>query len=104
MYRVICPCCHKRDVQKRAAEEERRKSMAIDPSRRISRRSVGGDALEFSTIMQLTNATVVAEPPPVFARYMLRKSVDRLNTEVNNKRKRKFDFQLKKNNKTFSFV
>lgn len=38
--------------------------------------------MEYGTILQLTNATVVAEPPPVFARYVLRKSVDRLNTEV----------------------
>jgi hypothetical protein len=37
---------------------------------------------KYGTIVALTNATVVAQPPPIFARYMLRKSVDRLNTEV----------------------
>lgn len=37
---------------------------------------------KYSTIGQLTNATVVTQPPPIFARYMLRKSVDRLTTEV----------------------
>ncbi|CAF1511866.1 unnamed protein product, partial [Rotaria sordida] len=43
---------------------------------------IGGDVFpRYSTIGQLTNATVVAEPPPAFARYMLRKSVDRLNSE-----------------------
>ena len=83
MYRICCPCCYKRTVQKRAQDEERRKSLAVDPSRRISRKSVAGEPGEYGTIMQLTNATVVAEPPPMFARYMLRKSVDRLNTEVN---------------------
>lgn len=40
---------------------------------------------KYSTIVQLTNATVVAKPPPIFTRYMLRKSVDRLNSEVSSK-------------------
>ena len=81
MYRICCPCCHKRAERKLAEEIERRKSLGTDDTRRISRKS-DGDHVEYSTILQLTNATVVAEPPPVFARYMLRKSVDRLNSEV----------------------
>jgi len=36
---------------------------------------------KYSTIGQLTRATVVTQPPPMFARYMLRKSVHRLTTE-----------------------
>jgi hypothetical protein len=68
-------------VEKRVKEEERRKSIDPNEMRRISRKSVG-DHDDFTTIGQLTRATVVAEPPPVFAKYMLRKSVDRLNTEV----------------------
>jgi len=67
--------------KKRAEEEEdRRKSAELDYIRKPSRKSEG-DQLRFSTIGQLTNATVVTEPPHVFAKYMLRKSVDRLNTE-----------------------
>lgn len=42
-----------------------------------------GEHGQFSTIGQLTNATVITEPPaPVFAKFVLRKSVDRLNSEV----------------------
>jgi len=37
---------------------------------------------KYSTIAHLANATVVAEPPPMLARFMFRKSVSRLNTEV----------------------
>jgi hypothetical protein len=63
-------------------EADRRKSAAdLDQIRRPSRKS-DGTHLQFSTIGQLTNATVVTEPPPVFAKFMLRKSVDRLNSEV----------------------
>ncbi|CAF1139095.1 unnamed protein product [Adineta ricciae] len=78
MYRVCCPCCYKRQQKKRAEAEARRQSEAN--IRRQSRKS-DGDHIQFSTIGQLTSATVVTEPPPVFAKFMLRKSVDRLNTE-----------------------
>lgn len=37
---------------------------------------------KYGTIGHITTATVVAEPPPMFARFMLRKSVHQLNTEV----------------------
>ena len=79
MYRICCPCCSKRSAKKLAAAEDRRKS-ELDV-RRVSRKSDGGH-IQFSTIGQLTSATVVTEPPPVFAKFMLRKSVDRLNSEV----------------------
>ncbi|UJR25661.1 hypothetical protein I4U23_007012 [Adineta vaga] len=78
MYRVCCPCCAKRKEKKRAEAEARRKSEV--QLRRQSRKS-DGDHIQFSTIGQLTSATVVTEPPPVFAKFMLRKSVDRLNSE-----------------------
>lgn len=82
MYRVCCPYCYKKQQRKLEEEEDRRKSIAdLDQIRRPSRKSTG-DNLQFSTIGQLTSATVVTEPPPVFAKFMLRKSVDRLNTEV----------------------
>jgi hypothetical protein len=83
MYRVCCPYCYKRQVKKREEKEaDRRKSVAeLNQIRRPSRKS-DGIHLQFSTIGQLTNATVVTEPPPVFAKFMLRKSVDRLNSEV----------------------
>jgi hypothetical protein len=45
-------------------------------------RKSGDPHLKYGTISQLANATVVTEPPAVFAKFMLRKSVDRLNTEV----------------------
>ena len=49
---------------------------------RPSRKSMGEHG-QFSTIGQLTHATVITEPPPpVFAKFVLRKSVDRLNSEV----------------------
>lgn len=82
MYRICCPSCYKKKQRKIEEEEDRRKSIAdLDHIRRPSRKS-DGDHLQFSTIAQLTSATVVTEPPPVFAKFMLRKSVDRLNTEV----------------------
>ncbi|CAF0836714.1 unnamed protein product [Adineta steineri] len=79
IYRVCCPCCATRQAKKLEEEIARRKSAASD-LRRPSRRSTG-DGLQYSTIAQLTSATVVTEPPPVFAKFMLRKSVDRLNSE-----------------------
>ncbi|CAF0973525.1 unnamed protein product [Rotaria sordida] len=80
MYRVCCPCCYKKQQKKRAEKEAARKSAAADQSRRISRFS-DGDYMPFTTIGQLTSATVVAEPPSAIAKFMLRKSVDRLNSE-----------------------
>ena len=83
MYRVCCPYCYNKQVRKRDEEEaNRRKSAELDQIRRPSRKKSGTDHMQYSTIGQLTNATVVTEPPPVFAKYMLRKSVDRLNSEV----------------------
>jgi len=83
MYRVCCPYCYKREVKKQEEKEaDRRKSAAdVGQIQRLSRKS-DGDHIQFSTIGQLANATVVTEPPPAFAKYMLRKSVDRLNSEV----------------------
>jgi len=82
MYRICCPYCYKKKEKKRADEEaERRKSAELDMPR-ISRKSVAVYS-PYSTISQLTNATVITEPPPpVFAKFVLRKSVDRLNSEV----------------------
>ncbi|CAF2314056.1 unnamed protein product [Rotaria sp. Silwood2] len=80
IYRVCCPCCYKTQEEKRAEEKAIRKSVQAAQSRRISRWS-DGEYMPFSTIGQLTSATVVAEPPPTIAKFMLRKSVDRLNSE-----------------------
>jgi len=55
---------------------------------------------KYATIGLLTNATVVTEPPPAFARFMLRKSVDRLNSEfrvINEFRSRLEELQNKRN-------
>jgi hypothetical protein len=84
MYRVCCPYCYKKQAKKlEDEEEERKKSADLDHIPRPSRKSVAGEHIPFSTISQLTGATVVTEPPPpVFAKFMLRKSVDRLNSEV----------------------
>jgi hypothetical protein len=84
MYRICCPYCYKKQLKKKEDEEAERRKSAESDIRRPSRKSVaGGDHIRFSTIGQLTNAVVVTEPPPpVFAKFMLRKSVDRLNTEV----------------------
>lgn len=80
MYRICCPCCYKRQQKKRAAAEADRRKSDLE-LRRVSRKSVG-EHIQFGTIGQLTSATVVTEPPPAFAKFMLRKSVDRLNSEV----------------------
>jgi hypothetical protein len=82
MYRVLCPSCYKKKQQKLEQEEvDRRKSAEMDDST-PTRKSVAVYS-PYSTIMQLTHATVITEPPPpVFAKFVLRKSVDRLNSEV----------------------
>jgi len=89
LYRICCPCIYKKQQRKR--EERERKSEKREPSKASADEGVFDEDLEnddifakyskYSTIIALTNATVVAEPPPMFARFMLRKSVDRLNTE-----------------------
>ncbi|CAF3326610.1 unnamed protein product [Rotaria socialis] len=79
-YRICCPCCYKKQARKLAEEEAFRKSVDADPNARPSRPS-DVDYVPFSTIGQLTTATVVTEPPPAIAKFMLRKSVDRLNSE-----------------------
>ncbi len=94
MYRVCCPCIYKKQKKERDEKEGdgQKKSDTETKKKRPSKKSdkdedtdedLGSDAFhKYSTIIQLTNATVVTEPPPIFARYMLRKSVDRLTTEV----------------------
>ena len=85
IYRVCCSCCYKRQQRKR---EDKQKQRQTTVSRSKTNDSIEQDEtvdetwLKYSTIGQLTNAAVVVEPPPAFARYMLRKSVDRLNSEV----------------------
>lgn len=100
MYRVCCPCLYKR--QKRQEEKEE-KGDDTDEKKETKKSSSKTDDDEhddekgeddpnidaytaalrkYPTIVQLTNATVVTKPPPIFTRYMLRKSVDRLNAEV----------------------
>lgn len=77
--RICCPCCHKKTTSQEI-DDQQTDSPDAPGSRRPTR--LTSEHIEFSTIGQLTNAAVVAEPPPVFAKYMLRKSVDRLNSEV----------------------
>ena len=103
MYRVCCPCLYKRQKKEEAKEElgedtdektkpKRRSSKPTeddeydDNQNDIPDVSSYNEALrKYPTIVQLTNATVVTKPPPIFTRYMLRKSVDRLNTEVSHR-------------------
>jgi hypothetical protein len=81
IYRVCCPYCYRKQERKLAKEEaDPRKSAELDYTRRPTKPGDGVN-LRYSTIAQLANATVVTEPPPVFAKFMLRKSVDRLNSE-----------------------
>lgn len=79
----MCPCCYKKQQKQKSVEEE---SDQPHDEKRIDESLDGEDGkgpfTKYSTIIHLTNATVVAEPPPIFARFMLRKSVDRLNSEV----------------------
>lgn len=98
MYRVCCPCIYKRRKSENEEEENGEETDEKKKSKQVSKSDKEGNdddekyienpgryvaALgKYSTIVQLTNATVVAKPPPVFTRYMLRKSVDRLNSEV----------------------
>ena len=98
IYRVCCPCIYKRRKRKHEEDgkgEETDEKVSKPKSKEGEGEGDGDDqkyienpgryvaALgKYSTIVQLTNATVVAKPPPVFTRYMLRKSVDRLNSEV----------------------
>ncbi|CAF2413402.1 unnamed protein product [Rotaria sp. Silwood2] len=98
LYRICCPCCYKKkkteDEEEEEEEEEggetedekadgkRKKKQSVKMVNKHDRDATGGEIFaKYSTIGQLTNATVVTEPPPAFARYMLRKSVDRLNSE-----------------------
>ena len=103
MYRVCCPCIYKKQKSKDEEEEKRGHSDEDEgeekggegegepdekPKKKRPPKKVRDDDADinpfqkYQTIGQLTNATVVTRPPPMFARYMLRKSVDRLNTEV----------------------
>lgn len=82
LFRVCCPYFYKKRAQKLADEEEDRRLSSETETPRPSRKSLGEHG-QYSTIGQLTNATVITEPPPpVFAKFVLRKSVDRLNSEV----------------------
>ncbi|CAF1053389.1 unnamed protein product [Rotaria sp. Silwood1] len=80
MFRVCCPCFYKRQRRKCAENETRRKSAAADQLRRVSRWSDGG-YMPYSIIGQSTSATVVPEPQPTIAKFMLRKGANRPNTE-----------------------
>ncbi|CAF3524989.1 unnamed protein product [Rotaria sp. Silwood1] len=80
MFRVCCPCFYKRQRRKCAENETRRKSAAADQLRRVSRWSDGG-YMPYSIIGQSTSATVVPEPQPTIAKFMLRKGANQLNTE-----------------------
>jgi hypothetical protein len=86
---VCCPCLYKK--QKKYDDDGKEKSDEHKPKKERSSKPGEGDIEsddddiplpKYPTIGQLTNATVVTVPPPAFARFMLRRSVDRLNSEV----------------------
>jgi uncharacterized Zn finger protein (UPF0148 family) len=87
MYRVCCPCCYKRQKKN---DDEFQKSVDGTKKKRSSKKSdTDGEkdndnvpTNKYSAIHHLTNATAVVRRPPIFAKYMLQKSVARLNTEV----------------------
>nr|ACD88945.1 plasma membrane calcium ATPase [Adineta vaga] len=93
IYRICCPCLYKR--QKKFEDDDKNDQRRKSDDKSEKKRSPKKDDIEddnekdtekptygkYSTVAHLTNATVVIAPPPIFARYMLRKSVDRLNTE-----------------------
>ncbi|CAF3617423.1 unnamed protein product [Rotaria sp. Silwood1] len=91
LYRICCPCCYKKQKKTHGEEDETEygKSDSKSDTKRLTKKidehdrdDIGGEIIsKYSTIGQLTNATVVTEPPPAFARFMLRKSVDRLHSE-----------------------
>ena len=91
MFRVCCPCCYKRlekdDTEFQNNDDPGKKGHSNrKPSEHSGDEDGEGDQNapppKYSTIGQLTSATVVMAPPPMFAKFMLRKSVDRLNSEV----------------------
>lgn len=98
VYRVCCPCLYKKkkkyeeeDEKGEKSEDEGDKTKKTDSDDEIhvdnkddddARRRPRPSTRKYGTIGQLANATVIVQPPPVFARFMLRKSVERLNTEV----------------------
>ena len=97
VYRVLCPCCRSKGD---GSDDDRRRQSDDKSKHRESTKAAGpGDdkhdgeghdddaeddspPAKYSTISQLTNATMVMPPPTTFAKFMLRKSVDRLNSEV----------------------
>ena len=95
VYRVLCPCCRSKGD---GSDDDRRRQSDDKSKHRESTKAAGpgddkhdGDddggeddspPAKYSTISQLTNATMVMAPPTTFAKFMLRKSVDRLNSEV----------------------
>ncbi|CAF1251104.1 unnamed protein product [Adineta steineri] len=96
VYRVCCPCLYKKQLREKDEDKgedkgERPKSADQKKQKKPSKKSDSDEESDtehnppapgkYATIGHLTNATVVMKPPPIFARYMLRKSVDRLNTE-----------------------
>ena len=92
MYRVCCPCFYKKQKKLEGTQGKQdkpdTKQKKIQPTDKNDKdiesqpESDDDRPPKYSTIMQLTNATVVAEPPPAFARFMLRKSVHQLSSEV----------------------
>ncbi|CAM2710546.1 unnamed protein product [Rotaria socialis] len=108
--RICCPCCckkQKKTDETGGEETEGSKSDGKDKRKQATKTTdtdseddMYRDALsKYATIGQLTTATVVAEPPRVFAKFMLRKSVDRLNSEfriINEFRSRLEELQEKR--------
>lgn len=81
--RICCPCCYKRRARKRAEEEANgSRSVSIDQSRRSSRNNSGEQHVQNDTIDHLTNANVVTKPSSALVRFMLRRSVEKLDAEV----------------------
>ena len=87
--RVLCPCCRSKGD---GTDHDRRQSDGKSKHPESAKAAGLGDddggaeddppLAKYSTISQLTSATMVMAPPPTFAKFMLRKSVDRLNSEV----------------------
>ncbi len=95
LYRCCCPCLYKKktreegdkkgDEQEESDEKKPRKKRSSKSEKRDSDAESDSDDVpshKYPTIGHLTNATVVTVPPPAFARFMLRRSVDRLNSQV----------------------
>nr|ACC43965.1 plasma membrane calcium-dependent ATPase [Philodina roseola] len=88
IYRICCPCFYRRRLrisdERENSEEFKQKRMSKgDQNNENQRDSREMITPKYMTISLLTNATGVIAPPPTFAKFMLRKSVNRLNSEFN---------------------